>query len=208
MRNFLTEAILVAVVGAAVSFAANALSPRGLKLNRDFFGTGTQNKRAPGQATNGPALTATNAAATIELLKARLESEGLQLAGSNRVIELFHDPRVEQGLVVFVDAREDAHYQEGHVPGAYQFDYYHVENFLPTILPICQVAQEIVIYCNGGNCEDSELAAKFLSAAGIPKEKLLVYGGGMAEWATNGLPVEVGERQSGQLRDAQPSRAK
>ncbi|HWH72296.1 MAG TPA: rhodanese-like domain-containing protein, partial [Candidatus Sulfotelmatobacter sp.] len=58
----------------------------------------------------------------------------------------------------------------------------------------------IVVYCNGGNCEDSELAATMLRDAGIPKDKLLVYGGGMTEWTTNGLPVELGQRKSGNLR--------
>ena len=33
----------------------------------------------------------------------------------------------------------------------------------------------------------------------IPKEKVFVYGGGFTEWATNGLPIELGLRNSGQL---------
>lgn len=196
MRRVLLEAILVAAVGAALSFAANALSPRGLKLTRDFFGAQSNGTITPIQATNNPAIGSTNA---LELLKQRLEAKGLQLVDSNRVAALFRDPRVEQGLVIFIDAREDAHYQEGHIPGAYQLDYYRPENYLPTVLPVCQIAQEIVVYCNGGNCEDSEFAANFLLAGGISKEKLLVYAGGMTEWATNRLPVEIGPRQSGQI---------
>jgi hypothetical protein len=37
---------------------------------------------------------------------------------------------------------------------------------------------------------------------GIPAAKLLVYGGGITEWTANGLPIEVGARKSGQLRNA------
>jgi rhodanese-related sulfurtransferase len=59
-----------------------------------------------------------------------------------------------------------------------------------------------VVYCNGGNCEDSELTAALLADANIvPREKLWVYGGGITEWATNGWPVELGERKSGRMRE-------
>jgi rhodanese-related sulfurtransferase len=193
---------MVASVGAVISFGANAISPRGLKLTRDFFGSSAVGTTNSVHGTNQPASTSTNSATPLELLTARLESKGLHLVHSNRVVELFRDPRHQQGLVAFIDAREDSYYQEGHIPGAYQLDYYRPEAYLPTVLPVCQIAAEIVVYCNGGNCEDSEFAANFLLAAGIPSEKLLVYVGGMTEWITNGFPVEIGMRQSGVIREA------
>ena len=70
------------------------------------------------------------------------------------------------------------------------------------MLPPCLLAGQVVDYCTGGDCEDSEFAALTLSNAGVPKKKLFVFGGGMTEWATNGLPVEVGKRKSGNLRPA------
>ncbi len=192
----------MAAIGAALAFAANALSPRGLKLTRDFFGSNSPAVTNQLVATNSALLTRTNSASQHELLAARLRAEGLQLADSNQVIQLFHDPRCEQNLVLFVDARNDEHgdYRQGHIPGAYQLDYFRPENYIGMLLPLCQLAEQIVVYCNGGNCEDSEFAAKFLLSAKVPKEKLLVYGGGFTEWQTNKLPVEVGERLSGQIR--------
>lgn len=130
----------VAAIGAALAFAANALSPRGLKLTRDFFPPDLHASTNVVRGTNQPAGAGTNTAAATELLLARLQSKGLHLADSNRVIQLFRDPRFEQGLVVFIDAREDSHYEEGHIPGAYQLDYYRPENYLPTVLPACQIA--------------------------------------------------------------------
>ncbi len=197
----LLEGLLVAALGVVLAFAANALSPRGLKLTRDYF---YQDQRSTAR-TNTPVVvapgTATNSASPHDLLAARLRDKGLRLADSNQVIQFFHDPRRDQGLVVFVDARDDAHYQDGHIPGAYQFDYYYPEKHFASVMPVCQMAQEIVIYCNGGDCEDSEFAASFLRDAGVPKEKLFVYGGGMTEWVTNRLPIELDGRQSGRFRD-------
>jgi rhodanese-related sulfurtransferase len=196
----LLESLLVAVFGVSLAFLANALSPRGLTLTRDFFGASSQT------ATNLAATTYTNTAVAVnggfdhEQLVARLRGKGLELADSNQVLQLFQDPRRLQGMVLFVDARDDNHYQQGHIPDAYQLDYYHPDNYLGALLPFCQVAQQVVVYCAGGQCEDSEFAATFLISAGIAKEKLLVYGGGMAEWATSGMPVEIGGRSSGLMR--------
>ena len=67
------------------------------------------------------------------------------------------------------------------------------------MLPVCQAAEQIVVYCNGGDCDDSETAAILLRDVGIANRKLFIYGGGITEWTTNRLPVEIGARNSGNL---------
>ena len=187
MRSFkavVLEAIILALAGLLLALAANALSPRGLRLGRNYFPT--------------LAVVQTNAANPADSLLARLQQHGLKLASSNEVVQLFRDPGYEQGLIVFVDARNDQAYQAGHVPGAWQLDRYRPENYLATVLPACATAQKIVVYCNGRSCDDSEFAAVMLREAGIPGENIMVYGGGISEW-TNALPVEIGPRGSGQI---------
>ena len=193
------EALLVAVLGALIALLANAVSPRGLSLSRNYF-PGAARPTAMTAPRIAAGVTNTNNLSSSELLAAHFREEGLQLADSNQVIRLFHDPRVEQNLVVFVDARSEAEYQRGHVPGAWHYDYFHHENYLPSVAPVCQAAQQIVFYCGGGACELSEHAAIDLrDILSLPKEKLLVYAGGFNEWTNNRLPVEVGERKSGNL---------
>lgn len=191
----------MAAIGAGLAFAANAISPNGIKLSRNYF---------PGDRTvvsNAiPAAVGSNDVSQAEALSARLRQKGLTLIGSREAAELFHDPRMQQNLVVFVDARDDAHYAAGHIPGAHQLDYYRAENYLAAVLPAAQVAQRIVVYCNGGDCEDSELAAVMLRDSGVPADRLLVYGGGMAQWKAEGLPVEIGARGSGRLLEADSGR--
>ena len=133
-------------------------------------------------------------------MAARLKEKGLQPIDGREAIQLFRDPQYEQELIVFVDARDDRHFQEGHIPGAYQFDRYYPEKHLPDVLPVCLNAAKVVVYCTGGNCEDSEFAALALKEAGVPRERLFVYAGGMTDWSTNGVPVEVGARKSGMTR--------
>jgi len=198
VKEALLEGLLVAAVGAALAFAANALSPRGLELRKNYFpagqpalplpAPGTNTTHAAGAPTNSPA----------ERLAARLRLHDLQLADSNRVAQLFQDPRRTQDSVIFIDARDDTHYAAGHIPGAYHFDRFYPDKYLSNVVQVCLTAQEIVFYCNGGDCDDSEHAAIMLrDSMGLPKERVFIYGGGIAEWTANGQPIELGARNSG-----------
>ncbi len=203
----LWEGLIVALVGALFAFVANEVSPRGLVLAQNYFPGAARSPLPPATATqqiSGIGDTNVTLSSPAKLLAARLQAKGLQLVESHQVAQLFRDPRYEQELIVFIDARDDQHYQEGHIPGAYQFNHYRAVNYLATVMPVCQSAEQIVVYCTGGDCEDSEFAAIFLRDAGIPKDKLFVYGAGMTGWTTNEQPVEIGGRKSGNFRAAKP----
>ena len=195
----------MAVIGAVLAFVANGVSPRGLQLRRDYFpGAKTAVQTPAGTNVAGMASAQTNSPA--EVLAARLREHGLQLADSNQVMRLFRDPRRELNEVIFIDARDEEHYRAGHIPGAYLFDRFRPENYLTNVVAVCLMAQQIVFYCNGGDCDDSEHAAIMLrDSMGLPKEKVLVYGGGLNEWVTNGLPVELNARNSGQFTNVTQS---
>ena len=193
---------MVAFLGAVVAFAANALSPRGLKLSRNYFpGDHGPNIKPSGIAieggsTNVAPVTAAQAAAV------RLQQKGFQTIDGPKVESLYQDPRYAQGFTIFIDARDDQHYQQGHIPGAYQFYHYQWQNYLAEVLPACQLAQQIVVYCKGGDCEDSEFAATMLKESlQVPSEKLFVYLEGITDWQARGRPIEIGARKSGQIQN-------
>lgn len=197
VKGVLLEAALVAVIGAAFAFGANLISPRGLALTRNYFPAGI-NRPVP--AARDVANTNPPASSPAQLLAVRLKEQGLQWVDGRQAAQLFHDPRFKQGSIAFIDARDEQHYREGHIPGAYEFDPYRPEKYFATVLPVCQAAEQIVFYCNGGDCDDSESAAITLRDVGIANQKLFVYPGGITEWTTNGLPVEIGGQNSGNLR--------
>lgn len=203
VRKLLLEGLVVAAAGAVLAFAANAVSNRGLTLTRNYFPNDV--RLTAGARTGATPLLpgqATNAVSALERLETQAHELGLRVADGKLAVQLFKDPRREQDGVVFIDARDAEHYQAGHIPGAYQLDYYHKEDYLPTVLPVCLAAQEILVYCNGGACEDSLLTASVLLAPVVSKEKLLVYAGGFTEWTNNRLPVEIGPRRSGRMLEA------
>ncbi len=201
--------MVVAVAGSVFALAANQVSPRGLSLTRNYFPGGKPGAVAPlasntnianGTPSGSNSVGSTSGGSTndfaipsdAELLAARLRANGLHLIPLAKVRELDEDPRLKQGLVLIIDARSPAAFSAGHIPGALEFDPYHPEQYAATIMPLCQGAEEIVVYCTGGECEDSEFAAISLRDAGIPVGKLFVFGGGIGEWKENKLPVETG----------------
>jgi rhodanese-related sulfurtransferase len=96
------------------------------------------------------------------------------------------------GLNIFIDARNDRDFAEGHIPGAYQCDHYCIQEYIDEIPAVVRGAERIIVYCAGGQCEDSVLLCGDLIDLGIPYDKLCVFGGGWAAWQDNDMPVEKG----------------
>lgn len=211
MAKILQDSILIVVLGTVVGLAANAVSPRGLSLTRDYFGS---------TLTNGSAARAGSAAAVRSephatdtarpaperstgpdrspepSATASRTKHGLPLATHDEVAAWFRDPGYAQQKIIFIDARDEAHYAEKHIPGAYPFDHYHPDRTIATVIAATQLADRVVVYCHGGDCEDSELAFQDLLALGVPEAKLVIYGGGITEWVNHRMPVATGpERQ-------------
>ena len=198
--RILLEAALVAVVGAVFAFAANRVSPRGLSLARNYFPRETNDMIRAGAGVNLPeTATGTNSTALSSppSLAGQMKQKELQLIDGHRAVQLFHDSYLKSGSIAFIDARDEEHYQAGHIPGAYEFDPYHPEKYFTAVLPVCRAAEQIVVYCNGGDCDDSKTAALLLRDVGTPNRKLFIYTGGITEWTDNHLPLETGARNSG-----------
>ena len=189
----IVEAASIALIGAILALVANALSPRGLALTTNYFPGGTNGLVAP-----LPALVSSNAATnalstTQDPAAPHINDKGLQMIGFKAAVRLFLDPRTQKDLVIFVDARNEDDFNLGHIPGAREFDPYHPEKKAVAVMALCNAAEQIVVYCTGGDCEDSQSAAILLRDAGTPNSKLMVYEGGFTEWTTNNMPVEKGE---------------
>ncbi len=200
VAGVLLEALVVDLAAEAYAFDANEISPRGLKLTRNYFPDGTGQTAAPVLSSRPQDSAAkTNQEVALDEVDQRLKDKGLQPVSRAKTVALWHDPRFQEGLIVFVDARNQEHYDDGHIPGAYQLDPYHPEQQLGGVLAACQAADQMIVYCAGGDCEDADSTAILLRDAGVPSQKLFVYGGGYDDWTENHLPVEQGARNSGNI---------
>jgi rhodanese-related sulfurtransferase len=196
------EAVVVVLAGAGFAFAANELSPHGLFLARDYFPKSTNvvitSSTPPVTSSNAAAPSvATNENPEIAEADQRIRGKGLQPLDLAEVEKLFHDPRYMQGLVIFIDARTGGYYATSHITGAYPLDYYHPEKDLAADIAPCDNAEQVVVYCSGGECEDADSTAIMLQKSGVPAQKIFVYSGGFDEWSAKHLPLEQGARNSG-----------
>ncbi|MCP5523350.1 MAG: hypothetical protein H7A46_17580 [Verrucomicrobiales bacterium] len=194
----LLQAAAVLLGGVVLGVVGNGLSPVGLSLTRDYFPL-DHGAQAP---ANPPGATPASADPSPSLVPPVPLETGVQRIDPAEARALFEDPRREADLVVFIDARDRSAYDRGHIPGAYLFDHYHPENHVAEVLPVCQTAELVVVYCKGGSCEDSLLTAVTLREMGVPGDHLRLYEAGFTDWSQAGLPVETGPRLSGQLLPA------
>lgn len=198
----LVELIVITALGTVISLAANAMNSKGIRLGNDYFPRGRHPIQAVQPVTQpaGAVAAVTHQAdAGFEVAAQVIRNEGLQPITHAEVVAMSKDPLYETGEYVFIDDRKDDEYRQGHIPGAYQFYHYEWERFIDEILPICQQAVRIVTYCNGEDCDDSKFAALTLIEKGVDPSKVFVYPGGFTQWRKSNLPVECGERNSGDI---------
>jgi rhodanese-related sulfurtransferase len=94
---------------------------------------------------------------------------------------------------LFIDARESAEYEAGHIPGAVRMTRNDALAEPERIAALPVRGRPIIAYCEGGACEASIDLAKTLIESGF--RRVLVYTGGYPEWAAAGHPVERGSGQ-------------
>jgi rhodanese-related sulfurtransferase len=98
--------------------------------------------------------------------------------------------------VLFLDARRTSVYEQGHIPGARPFSVWEsdVDEKVNKLFAERSDPRDqnlpIVIYCSGGDCEDSHMLAQKLW--GIQFNNVYVYKDGFPDWQKRGLPIHTG----------------
>lgn len=94
---------------------------------------------------------------------------------------------------LFLDARRSSVYAEGHIAGARSFPVWEadIEERVKALYEegLDQQAP-VVVYCSGGNCEDSHMLAEKLYMVGF--DNVLIYKDGFPDWQKRGLAISKG----------------
>jgi rhodanese-related sulfurtransferase len=109
--------------------------------------------------------------------------------GTDDAEQLFGEKRL------FLDARRTTVYADGHIPGARSFPIWE-SDIADRVKAFYEEGLDqnapIVIYCSGGDCEDSHMLAEKLYMVGF--NDLLVYKDGFPGWQKRGLPAVKGPK--------------
>ncbi|MCP4593473.1 MAG: rhodanese-like domain-containing protein [bacterium] len=189
-RKTVREAIVLAMIGAGLGLAGNMVRARPLPLGEDHFKMRTAGSRGAGIEGAGAETGEGQADGPIA-------NPGIVEISLDQAIDYFSSPDYLPGTsdtrYLFIDARDDEAYEEGRISGAVQVDHYRKQEYLPDVLPIVEQVEQVIVYCNGGKCEDSILVAMDLLELGVPAERILLFKDGWEAWLGAGLDIETGE---------------
>ena len=89
----------------------------------------------------------------------------------------------------FIDAREPEVFAEGHIPGAINVSFDHLDKEADKFLALPK-EYLMVLYCDGGDCHLSHDLAEWALQMGYGR--LAVFTGGWADWSAESDMVETG----------------
>ena len=126
-------------------------------------------------------------AVPLEKIEDITQIENSSLQPQIREISIDVAERLFSDSVLFIDAREEEYYIEGHIPNSIcndDFDslVYQIEDFIT-------YKNGFVVYCSDDDCGSSEDLAYQLQDQGFTN--IYLFKGGWKQWMENDLPMEV-----------------
>ena len=106
---------------------------------------------------------------------------GVRTVGELEVIE-----HIAAGLPL-VDTRLEHFYRDGTIPTARNIPHEQIEQSINSLDP----SLTTIFFCNGPQCAATPAVIRTLLTNGYPPESILYYRGGIHDWMTLGLPIEI-----------------
>jgi len=92
--------------------------------------------------------------------------------------------------LLWVDARPDADYAKGHIPGAIQLNEDRWDDLMDGVLDHFTTSRKIVVYCSSLSCQTShDVARRLREEAQI--SNVFVLRGGWEAWTAERRPIET-----------------
>ena len=91
------------------------------------------------------------------------------------------------GSLPLVDTRLAHFYLEGSIPTARNIPHEQIEQSINSLDP----SLTTIFFCNGPQCAATPAVIRTLLTNGYPPESILYYRGGIHDWMTLGLPIEI-----------------
>ena len=161
-RKTMKEIIILVGISVTLAMVVNFLSPKGIAL----LGQWDTSKGLITASPNGPE-----------------EWRPEEINNVAQAKEIF-----DNGNVLFVDARSQDNYEDGHIPGAVSLPVGQFDEQIESFLSRHSADRRIVTYCSGRTCEDSHNLAQLLSDVGFTHVSVFIDG--FPGWEAQGFPIE------------------
>ncbi|MFQ5461575.1 MAG: rhodanese-like domain-containing protein [Phycisphaerae bacterium] len=186
MKSTILESMIIAVAGIALGTVSNTLRTSGsLDLFKAYFGA---------VATKQPLVADSRGSENVDEHDDAAADSPYQVITVDEVADIVGDPELmASGLYVLVDARNENVYEEGHIAGALRCYHYELEACIDRVIEAATGVEKVIVYCNGGECEDSKyMCHELIDNFGLPYESVYLFAGGWAAWMEHELPFVEG----------------
>ena len=116
---------------------------------------------------------------------AQIENSSLQL--QIREISIDVAERLFSDSVLFIDARAEEYYHEGHIPNSICNDDF--DSLILQVEDMIKYSDGFVVYCSDDDCGSSEDLAYQLQDQGFTN--IYLFKGGWKQWMENNLAIEL-----------------
>lgn len=194
--RFLLRALVFLAAAAACAAISNAVAGPERKLR--WFASAEAAASRSASAAAAPAAASLKAAPGPKAAVAAADAGRFQPHPDRPWVEISGDDAAAlhaKGDVPFFDARRSSVFREGHISGARPYSVWEadVDDKVKAFYGEGHDPNApILVYCSGGDCEDSHLLAQKLFFAGF--NGVLVYKDGFPDWVRRGLPVTKGDK--------------
>tara|TARA_B100000427_G_scaffold300276_1_gene282549 strand:+ start:1571 stop:2065 length:495 start_codon:yes stop_codon:yes gene_type:complete len=117
-----------------------------------------------------------------ELERLNLDSIEPSITG----IDIILAKKLFEENMIFIDARAEEYYNEGHIPGAICND--NFDSLLKELENVIKMDDSFVVYCSDDDCGSSEDLSFELQSYGF--NNILLFKGGWKEWVDADMPKE------------------
>lgn len=162
MGNIYKEILILLGVAIATALVVNGLSPKGIAA----FG---------------------NWDTTVGVVSAR--PKGYQDALFEEIRDVESAKAIfDQGEAVFIDARSEAFFLEGHIAGAVSLPVGQLSEKIQMLLNTYEPSTPMITYCSGRTCDESHKLAQLLATVGYLNVRIFIDG--YPAWEESGYPSE------------------
>jgi len=162
IKSIAKELALLTGLALLIAVVFNFLNPKGIPLWGDW-----------GSSTCEDSALSSTAA----------DLYGLEVGDINQAKQIF-----DSGRALFVDARAEDFYANGHIKGAVSLPLGQFEERIDSFKKKYPTGTEIVTYCYAEECNDSHELARNLMARGYTR--VSCFTGGFLGWERAGYPIE------------------
>jgi rhodanese-related sulfurtransferase len=191
-ESFWRDAVALVALAIAASVVSNLVAgpERKLRWIGEYASPGpaaTSAAQTVPAAPPAPAVTPSSAADTGKAFPPHPDKPWLEISGDD--VAALRD----RGALI-LDARRTSVYRDGHIAGARSLAVWEADADDKVRALFAEGRDQsapVVVYCSGGECEDSHMLAEKLYKVGF--DDVLVYKDGFPDWQKRGLPVAKGD---------------